>query len=188
MSKTALLMIDFQNDYFTSCAGAKLPLKGAEAASEHGARLLDAFRKKGFLVVHVRHENLKKNAPFFVPGSVGAEIHPSVAPIGGETVIVKHRANSFLDTGLKEALDRNKVTDLVIAGAMSNMCVDAVTRAAADLGYKCAVAHDACAARDLEFNGVAVPALQVHTAFMAALNSGYARVAGTDELLAGLGR
>jgi len=103
-------------------------------------------------------------------------------------VVVKHKANGFLDTGLKEILDRYETENIIIAGAMSNMCVDAVTRAASDLGYKCSVAHDACAARDLTFNGITVPASQVHTAFMAALNSGYARVAGADELIGELER
>jgi len=64
------------------------------------------------------------------------------------------------------------------------MCIDAVTRAAYDFGYNCAIAHDACATLGLEFNGITVPAKQVHAAFMAALGFAYANVASTDELLA----
>jgi nicotinamidase-related amidase len=53
-----------------------------------------------------------------------------------------------------------------------------------DLGYKATVVHDACASRDLEFNGTTVPAAQVHAAFMAALGFGYAGVVSTEESLA----
>ena len=67
---------------------------------------------------------------------------------------------------------------------MSSMCVDATVRAAADLGVGAAVAHDACAAPDLEFGGTTVPAAQVHAAFMAALGDGYAAVASADDILA----
>ena len=66
------------------------------------------------------------------------------------------------------------------------MCIDAVTRAAFDFGYNCAVAHDACAAMNLALGNRSVPATQVHASFMAALSFGYANVAGTDELLKAL--
>ena len=64
------------------------------------------------------------------------------------------------------------------------MCVDAGTRAASDLGYRCVVVHDGCARRDQVFEGVAVPAAQVHAAFMAALKFGYATSASTEDYLA----
>ena len=64
------------------------------------------------------------------------------------------------------------------------MCIDATTRAAADLGFTCTVVHDACAAKAVAFDGVDVPASQVHAAFMASLGFGYARVVGIDEYLA----
>lgn len=54
----------------------------------------------------------------------------------------------------------------------------------ADLGYNVTVIHDACATRDLEFNGFVVPAAQVHAAFMSALGFAYATVVSTDDFLA----
>jgi nicotinamidase-related amidase len=66
------------------------------------------------------------------------------------------------------------------------MCIDATTRAAADYGFECLVAADACAARNLVFDGHAVPAEQVHHAFLAALNGSYAKVLKVDQLLAQL--
>ncbi len=63
------------------------------------------------------------------------------------------------------------------------MCIDATTRAAFDLGFQCTVIADACATRDLEFNGVKVEAEKVHASFMAALSSPYAKVISTHEFL-----
>jgi len=63
------------------------------------------------------------------------------------------------------------------------MCIDGITRAAVDYGYRATVIHDAVATLDLEFNGVRVPAEQVHAAFMAALGFAYADVQSTDEYL-----
>ena len=65
---------------------------------------------------------------------------------------------------------------------MSHMCIDATTRAAADLGFECVVIHDACATRDLEFQGKPVAAEAVHGSFMAALGAAYARVISYNEL------
>ena len=63
------------------------------------------------------------------------------------------------------------------------MCIDGITRAAVDYGYRATVIHDAVATLDLEFNGVRVPAEQVHAAFMAALGFAYADMKSTDEYL-----
>ena len=181
MSKTALIIVDLQNDYFQ---GGKCELEGTEAAATKAATLLENFRAKGLPVVHVRHEFPTTDAPFFAPNSDGVNVHPSVQEIKGEPVVIKHQINSFRDTNLKEILDELDVDSVLICGAMSHMCIDAVTRAANGFGYNCAIAHDACATLGLDFKGITVPASHVHAAFMAALNFAYANVASTDELLA----
>ena len=181
MSKSVLIIVDLQNDYFQ---GGKWELEGTEAAATKAAILLKRFREKGLPVVHVRHEFPTSDAPFFVPNSDGAKIHSSVQPLEKEPVVLKHQINSFRDTNLKEILDELAVDSVLICGAMSHMCIDAVTRAANDFGYDCSIAHDACATLELEFNGVTVPASHVHAAFMAALGFAYANVASTDALLA----
>jgi nicotinamidase-related amidase len=180
MKKTALLLVDIQNDYFP---GGKWELEGTEAAAKKAATLLKSFREKGLPVVHIRHEFPTDDAPFFAPNSDGSKIHSSVQNIDGEPVVLKHHINSFRETNLKEILDEINVDSVLICGAMSHMCIDAVTRAANDFGYNCAIAHDACATLGLEFNGVSVPANHVHAAFMAALGFAYANVASTDEFL-----
>lgn len=181
MAKRALVLIDVQNDYFP---GGKWPLDGIEAAADNAAQLLTAARAAGDLVVHVRHEFPTADGPFFAPGSEGAQIHERVRGLPNEPVVLKHHVNAFRETDLKDMLDRHGVEEVVICGAMSHMCVDAGTRAASDLGYKCIVVHDACATRDQEFEGTVVPAADVHAAFMAALGFGYAKLISTQEYLA----
>jgi len=67
---------------------------------------------------------------------------------------------------------------------MTHMCIDATTRAAADLGFECQLAHDACATRDLSFGGSKVAAGDVHTAFLASLNGAFAKVLSAAEIAA----
>jgi nicotinamidase-related amidase len=183
MSKTALLLIDVQNDYFP---GGLFPLEGMEAAAAQSAKLLAVFRNKKLPIIHIRHEELVEDAPFFKPASAGAHIHSSVTPLGNEPVIVKRYPNCFRETNLKKMLDDAGIGSLIIGGAMSNLCVDAGTRAAGDYGFNCAVAQDACAAMEIIFNGAKVPPSQVHAAFMGALAFGYGKVANADELISGL--
>lgn len=181
MSKRALIVVDIQNDYFPS---GKWPLVGSEEAADNAAKVIAAFRQAGDLVVHIRHEATDADAPFFVAGSEGAQLHPKVLNRSDEPVIVKHHINSFRDTTLKAVLDEHGIDQLVVVGSMSHMCTHGIARAAVDFGYATTVVHDACATLDLEFNGVKVPAAQVHAAFMAALAFGYTPLVSTEEFLA----
>ncbi|MES0813126.1 cysteine hydrolase family protein [Roseibium sp. SCPC15] len=181
MSKSALVLIDIQNDYFP---GGKWELHKIEDSAANARRLLDQARDKGELVVHVRHEFTGENAPFFEAGSPGADFHPSMQPAEGEPTVLKHHVNSFRETNLKQLLDDNGVTNVTIAGDMSHMCIDAAARAAADFGYAVTVVEDACSSRDLEFNGDTIPADSIHKAYMSALGFAYATVLTTDAYLA----
>jgi nicotinamidase-related amidase len=175
----ALLIIDIQNDYFP---GGAMALVGPEAAAANAAKLLAAFRTKKLPVFHAQHLSVRPGATFFIPGTPGAEIHESVKPLAGETVFQKNFPNCFRDTKLLEQLRAKDVKQLTIAGMMTHMCVDTTTRAAADLGFACSLAHDACATKELAFNGVKVPAEQVQLAYMAGLNGLFAKVLPADEL------
>jgi len=66
---------------------------------------------------------------------------------------------------------------------MSHVCIDATVRAAVDFGCDVTGVHDAIATRDLEFNRTEVPANQVHSAYMAALASTYAKVMPTGKII-----
>ncbi|MEM7524659.1 MAG: isochorismatase family protein [Pseudomonadota bacterium] len=183
MTKSALILVDIQNDYFS---GGRWSLDGMEAAAANAARLLAAARRSGTLVLHIRHEMDRPDAPFFAPGSEGAEINAVVAPEGDEPVLLKHRPNSFLGTDLKTRLDDAGADAVTICGAMSQMCVDATARAAADFGYRVTVAADACAAKAVSHGGVEAPAAMVHTAIMGALAAAYGDVTTTEAALGAL--
>lgn len=179
MSKQALIIIDIQNDYFENGA---LPLASPLQAGANAARILEHFRTQDLPIVHIQHIN-PNGAPFMALGTSGAEIHECVAPRIGEKIFQKNFPNSFRGTGLLEYLKENGVTEVIITGMMTHMCVDATTRAAFDFGYKCTVIADACATKDLEINGQAVSAVDVHHAFLAALEFFYATITTTEEFL-----
>lgn len=181
MSQRAVVVIDLQNEYAPS---GNLPLTGIEAAVSNASQVIADARAKGIPLIHVRHEFAHGEKPVFVPGSHGVEIQDAVAPQPGEQVIVKNHVNAFRATPLQQLLDERDVQEVVVIGAMSHMCIDAMVRAAADLGYAVTVLHDACATLDLEFGGVQVPARQVHAAMMAALGFAYASLQSTAEYLA----
>lgn len=171
--KAALILVDIQKDYFP---GGRMELVGMKEASENAREMLRFFREKKWPIFHIQHIAVKDGATFFLPNSQGIDIHENVTPTSNEPVIQKHHPNSFLNTKLHEELLKAGIESVVICGAMSHMCIDATTRAAADLGFQCTVVHDACATKDLTFGGKAVPADMVHGAFMAALQSVYAKV------------
>jgi nicotinamidase-related amidase len=179
MTDTALIIIDIQNDYFP---GGAMELEGADAAGTKAGQVLQSWREKKLPIFHVRHLSTRPGSTFFLPGTKGAEIHGSVLPQGNETVIEKNFPNSFRATGLKEALEKQGIRNLVVAGMMTHMCVDASVRHAADLGYKITLLGDACATRAQKIAGETVPARQVHLAFLAALNGFYAKVIDAHEL------
>ncbi|MBD8574229.1 cysteine hydrolase [Pseudomonas syringae] len=178
--KQGLIVVDLQNEYLPT---GKLPLSGIEAAAAKAARVIAQARETGVPVLHVQHESAGNDAPIFVKGSDGVHIQPGVAPVGDEPVIVKHHINAFRDTELAQHLQAQGIESLVVVGAMSHMCIDAIVRAAADMGYPVTVLHDACTTLDLTFNGVTVPAAHVHAAMMAAFEFGYGTVKSVDDHL-----
>ncbi len=177
---TALIIIDIQNDYFQ---GGKAELGNPDKASRNAKLLLEYFRKKKLSVVHVQHIVNRPDATFFIPDTKGAEIHKDVKPKDTELIIIKHYPNSFRETNLLEYLKSNNITDLVICGMQTHMCVDASTRAAKDFGFNCIVIGDACATKDLEINNVKVNAIDVQTSFLSALNYFYSKVMTTEQYL-----
>jgi len=180
--KSALILVDIQNDYFP---GGAMELAGMSQAAAGAQEVLAAYREARRPIFHVQHLAPGPGAAFFRPGTAGVEIHDRVRPLPGEAVVRKHYPNAFRDTGLLEVLQGAGVGEVVIVGAMSHMCIDATTRAAFDFGFTCTVIHDACASRDVVFAGRTIPAGQVHGAFMAALGMRYAQVVALKEFLTG---
>lgn len=178
--KQTLLVVDLQNEYL---ATGKLPLVNIDIALHNAEQIIAHARHQQIPVIHVLHESNDPAAPVFTPHTDGVKHIAQVAPINDEVVIVKNYPNSFLKTELLELLKQHEITEVIIIGAMSHMCIDATTRAASDFGFKCRVIEDACATMDLEFKGQLVPADQVHTTLMAALAFAYAEIKTTVEFL-----
>jgi len=166
--KTALVIVDIQNFYFE---GGKMELVNPNEASLNAAKLLQYFRSNKLLVVHIKHD--------FEPGG---EIHKNVAPIAGEKIITKNEVNAFNGTDLLSYLKDKQVTNLVICGMQTHMCVEAITRAAYDLQFECTLIADACATRDLNYNDKIISAENVHFSTLSTLLS-YATVLDTKDFL-----
>jgi len=178
--KTALILIDIQNDYFE---GGNMELIDPEKAADSAKLILDRFRHDGLPIIHIQHIATSPTATFFLPDTTGVDIHEKVLPLPTEKKIIKHFPNSFRETELSDYLKSNKIENLVICGMMTHMCIDATTRAAKDYGFNCLLIGDACATRDLEINNETVNAKDVQNSFLAALNSFYATVVTTNSYL-----
>jgi nicotinamidase-related amidase len=165
---TALLLIDIQNFYFP---GGKAELVQPEKAAQNAAKLLTWFRNNNLTVIHVRHN-----------AEPGGEINDLVKPLGNEKIISKDAVNCFVGTDLKNYLAGEKISTLVICGMQTHMCVEAATRAASDLGFKCILIHDACTTKDLKFGDKVIKAEDVHYSTLSTLKS-YATVESTSEFL-----
>lgn len=163
---TALLVIDIQEFYFP---GGKMECVHPEETAQKAALLIKYFREDGKPVIHIRHNS-----------EPGGAIHKLVQPLTTEKVFSKDEVNSFLNTGLDEYLKAFRIKNLVLCGMQTHMCLEAATRAAHDLGYKCTVVEDACTTRDLVYGEVVVKAKDVHYSTLATLKN-YATVLGSDK-------
>ncbi len=175
----ALVIVDIQRDYFP---GGKMPLHQPEEAAAKAGQVLEAFRAAGDPVIHIQHLS-PAGLGFLEEGSDGAEIMDPVRPVGDEIVIQKRAPNSFLRTDLEQRLRALDVQEIVLVGMMTSMCVDATTRAGADLGFRMTLVPDACAAPSLEYGGQRVAGADVHASFIAALGQFYATVTPAAELV-----
>ncbi len=176
--KKALLIIDVQNDYF---AGGKSELYNPVDALDNIEAVLKQFREKKLPVIFVQHISLGKNAAFFLPDTEGVQLHERLRPLDNEYVVTKHAPSCFLNTNLTDIVRDNGITEFVICGMMSHMCIDTTTRACMDHGLKATLPEDACTTKDLTFSGRIIPARTVHAAHMASLNGTFANVIKTGE-------
>ena len=144
LGSSVLIMIDFQNTYRTGV----MKLEGAEEAVAAGARLLERARDLGSTVIHVQH-NGGKGSPYDINEEIG-RISQEVAPMPGESIVVKQFPNAFHDTDLLKLLARaGPEKDLVIAGFMTHMCVTFTSEGAFNHGYRATVVADTTATRSL---------------------------------------
>jgi nicotinamidase-related amidase len=182
-AKTALLVIDFQNEYFNG----KLPIPDGKRALANTKRLIERADADGMAVVHVQHVT-PAGSPVFAEDSPTSRIHDDIQPAANHAVVQKSSVSVFPTTNLDERLKKAGIDTLVISGLMTHACVAGAARDAVPLGYNVIVADDACATRDLDLAGNdTVPHASLHRAALASIDDTFGDIMTTDELL-GLSR
>ncbi|MES2261851.1 MAG: isochorismatase family protein [Pseudomonadota bacterium] len=179
---TALVLIDFQNEYY----GGRLPIHDGLSALRNAARLAAWADRHAIPVFHIRHIGAA-GGPLFAAGGEMAEIHSGLAPAPHHRVLDKSTVSSFASTDLHAQLQALGVRTLVVAGLMTHMCVSNAVRDARHFGadsYDVLVAGDACATRDIDgWDGGIVSHEVLHRAALTALSDNFADVLRTDAIL-----
>ncbi|MET9955104.1 cysteine hydrolase family protein [Streptomyces sp. NPDC006339] len=147
LADSTLILVDYQNTYTRGV----MELSGWEAALDAAAELLARARAAGTKVVHVINDG-GEGTPYDIRAEIG-QIHPRVAPVEGEPVVVKTVPDAFVGTDLGEHLDAAGTKDVVVAGFMTHMCVAFTTAGAFLRGNRPTVVADACATRPLGTTG-----------------------------------
>ncbi|MGA9442286.1 MAG: cysteine hydrolase family protein, partial [Methyloceanibacter sp.] len=129
ISESALVLIDCQQTYREGV----MQLEGVEQALIDAAQLLRRFREAGRPVIHIMHD-AGAGTPYDVGAPIG-QIADVVAPIDGETIIVKKFPSAFEQTELDQELKKQGIENVVYVGFMTHMCVNSTTRASFNHGY-----------------------------------------------------
>ncbi|MFB0510030.1 MAG: isochorismatase family protein [bacterium] len=139
--KTALLVIDMQNDFINKGSMVYTPM--AEAIVPNLKKLISACRQVKIPVIYTAHVHQDpavdggmtaewwpelKDKKVLVAGSKGAEIYSEIAPQPNEKIIFKHRYSAFYNTDLEIVLRGLGVSDLIISGVMTNVCCESTAR------------------------------------------------------------
>ena len=122
LSHASLIIIDAQKEYLSG----PLKLSGMDEAVANIARLLDAARKSGRPIIHVRH--LGTVGGRFDPQGPAGQFIPGLEPLEGEIVIEKRMPNAFKNTKLHETLQELGHLDLIVCGFMSHSSVSTTVR------------------------------------------------------------
>ncbi len=179
--KAALLVIDMQR-FFLDDASSTFTCGGL-AILPNVKRLISAFREAGRPVIYTRHVHHPDGIDAGIMGwwwqgmcveaTAESEVHPDVAPLPNEKVVLKHRYSAFYNTDLETVLRCLKIEDLVISGIMTNMCCESTARDAYYRDYRVFFLAD----------GTGTLNEEMHLASLLNLAFGFAFVTTTDEIL-----
>ena len=178
--KTALIVIDMQRDFLLPGGFGESLGNDVEQLLKVVPPLADliaAARATGIMVIHTRegHEpdlsdcppaKLNRGAPskrigddgkygrILIRGEYGHDIVDELAPIDGEIVIDKPGKGAFYATALQDVLAGAGITQLLITGVTTEVCVHTTTREANDRGYECLVVSDCVGSYFPEFQRI----------------------------------
>ncbi|MVU82887.1 isochorismatase family protein [Nocardia sp. ET3-3] len=163
LADATLILVDYQNTYTRGV----MELTGWQPALEAAADLLSRARRAGTKIIHVMNDG-GVGTPYDITAEIG-RIHPRVAPLEGETVVVKTVPNGFVGTDLADHVDAAGHENLLIAGFMTHMCVTFTAEGAFLRGNRPTIVADASATRPLKSAAGAVTAAQLHDSALATI-------------------
>ena len=134
MSDTALIVIDVQNGLAGNPA---MPPQGGRGFLARVHSLVERAREAAVPVIFVQH-NGGPGHPLEKP-TTAWEIHPATGFQSGDPVVEKQHCDAFQDTDLQDRLTKLGAQHLVLAGMMTEYCVDTTCRRAFSLDRKSVV-------------------------------------------------
>lgn len=175
----ALLLIDFQKTFRDGTWGPR----NNDSAEENAAKLLAYFRVNAEPIIHINHRSSSPQSRFYDQGH-GFAFQELVTPLADEPVVSKTVNSAFIGTDLKELLENQGISTLVIAGLTTPHCVSTTTRMAGNLGFKTYLVEDAVASFDiLDHRGQLIPAQVIHDLSIATLHDEFATIVSTKDIL-----
>ena len=152
--RTALLIIDMQNDFVIP--GAPVAAPGAVEIMPLIADLARRSRARGFPVIYTQEMHradgsdfgieLEFEPPHCLEGTPGLDVVDDLKPEPGDRLIRnKRRYDAFLGTDLDFVLRGAGAENLIVAGVCTDICVSATVQHARNLDYRCFVVSDASA-------------------------------------------
>lgn len=151
---------------------------------KNGHALLQAWRRQGLPIIHVRNAAVDEQS-WFHPNHRGYAFRPGFEPEPGEGLVEKPVNSAFIGTDLDLRLRRLGAGGIVLFGMRTDMCVSSTARSGANLGWRVVVAGDACDCCDLPdpFGDGVISAEEAHRVHLATLADEFARVATTVEVI-----
>lgn len=180
--KTALLLIEFQEEHFTGV----LPVENQEALISSAVKVMEWADKNKLLTIHVCHHAKSPASLAFAPESDGVGFHPPILPGKKHLVQIKYASSAFSGSPLHTVLQTEGIDTLILAGMTTSASITTTAHDAKILGYKCMVGADLTASRDImSWNrSRVVPASKMQETALANIADNYAQVLTLADIMA----